>query len=84
MRWQQHLLTKWRPLQQEPGGTGATQAADDPSTDNIGHIMGSEIHARQPNETLNQQAWGAAFLLLAAVLIINVAVRARSWGRQIG
>jgi len=42
------------------------------------------VNARQPNETLNQQAWGAAFLLLAAVLIINVAVRARSWGRQIG
>jgi len=42
------------------------------------------VNARQPNELLNQQAWGAAFLLLAIVLIINVAVRARSWGRQIG
>ena len=42
------------------------------------------VNARQPNELLNQQAWGAAFLLLAVVLIINVAVRARSWGRQIG
>jgi len=42
------------------------------------------VNARQPNEVLNQQAWGAAFLLLAVVLIINVAVRARSWGRQIG
>jgi phosphate transport system permease protein len=42
------------------------------------------VNARQPNEVLNQQAWGAAFLLLAIVLIINVAVRARSWGRQIG
>lgn len=42
------------------------------------------VNARQPNALLNQQAWGAAFLLLAVVLIINVAVRARSWGRQIG
>jgi len=42
------------------------------------------VNARQPNDVLNQQAWGAAFLLLAAVLVINVAVRARSWGRQIG
>jgi phosphate transport system permease protein len=42
------------------------------------------VNARQPNELLNQQAWGAAFLLLSVVLIINVAVRARSWGRQIG
>jgi phosphate transport system permease protein len=42
------------------------------------------VNARQPNAVLNQQAWGAAFLLLAVVLIINVAVRARSWGRQIG
>jgi phosphate transport system permease protein len=42
------------------------------------------VNARQPNELLNQQAWGAAFLLLAVVLSINVAVRARSWGRQIG
>jgi phosphate transport system permease protein len=42
------------------------------------------VNARQPNELLNQQAWGAAFLLLSVVLIINVAVRARSWGRQTG
>jgi phosphate transport system permease protein len=42
------------------------------------------VNARQPNDVLNQQAWGAAFLLLAIVLVINVAVRARSWGRQIG
>jgi len=42
------------------------------------------VNARQPNDVLNQQAWGAAFLLLAVVLVINVAVRARSWGRQIG
>ncbi len=42
------------------------------------------VNARQPVEALNQQAWGAAFLLLAVVLVINVAVRARSWGRRIG
>ena len=42
------------------------------------------INARQPYEAQNQQAWGAAFLLLLVVLIINVAVRARTWGRQIG
>jgi len=42
------------------------------------------VNARQPVAALNQQAWGAAFLLLAVVLVINVAVRARSWGRQIG
>ena len=42
------------------------------------------INARQPYEAQNQQAWGAAFLLLLVVLVINVAVRARTWGRQIG
>lgn len=42
------------------------------------------VNARQPYELLNQQAWGAAFLLLLIVLVINVAVRARTWGRQIG
>ena len=42
------------------------------------------VNARQPYELLNQQAWGAAFLLLLIVLIINVAVRARTWGRRIG
>lgn len=42
------------------------------------------VNARQPVDALNQQAWGAAFLLLVVVLVINVAVRARSWGRQIG
>jgi phosphate transport system permease protein len=42
------------------------------------------VNARQPVDALNQQAWGAAFLLLLIVLIINVAVRARSWGRRIG
>ncbi len=40
--------------------------------------------ARQPIDALNQQAWGAAFLLLLVVLIINIAVRARSFGRRIG
>ncbi len=42
------------------------------------------VNARQPYELLNQQAWGAAFLLLLIVLVINVAVRARTWGRSIG
>ena len=42
------------------------------------------VNARQPVDALNQQAWGAAFLLLLVVLIINVAVRARSWGRRVG
>ena len=42
------------------------------------------VNARQPVDALNQQAWGAAFLLLLIVLVINVAVRARSWGRRIG
>jgi len=42
------------------------------------------VNARQPNAVLNQQAWGAAFLLLLVVLVINVSVRARSWGRRVG
>ncbi len=42
------------------------------------------VNARQPVDALNQQAWGAAFLLLLVVLVINVAVRARSWGQRIG
>ena len=42
------------------------------------------VNARQPVDALNEQAWGAAFLLLLVVLVINVAVRARSWGRRIG
>jgi phosphate transport system permease protein len=42
------------------------------------------VNARQPVDALNQQAWGAALLLLLAVLVINVAVRARTWGRRIG
>ena len=35
-------------------------------------------NARQPYPLLNQQAWGAAFLLLLAVLTINILVRVRS------
>ena len=40
------------------------------------------VNARQPYTVLNQQAWGAALLLLAFVLVINVLVRARSVGRR--
>ncbi len=39
-------------------------------------------NATAPNATLNQQAWGVAFLLLLVVLVINIAVRARSAGRR--
>ncbi len=39
------------------------------------------VNARQPYPQLNAQAWGAAFLLLLFVLVVNVAVRAPSWGR---
>ncbi len=35
-------------------------------------------NARQPFPALNEQAWGAAFLLLLAVLTINILVRYRS------
>lgn len=42
------------------------------------------VNARQPVTALNDQAWGVAFLLLLIVLVINVAVRARTWGRRIG
>jgi len=35
-------------------------------------------NAREPYELQNEQAWGAAFLLLLFVLIVNVLVRARS------
>jgi phosphate transport system permease protein len=38
-------------------------------------------NARAPITALNQQAWGAALLLLIIVLTINVAVRARSFRR---
>ena len=41
-------------------------------------------NARQPYEALNEQAWGAAFLLLLFVLVINVVVRFRSSGRRTG
>jgi phosphate transport system permease protein len=41
-------------------------------------------NARQPYETLNDQAWGVAFLLLLFVLTINVLVRFRTWGRRAG
>jgi phosphate transport system permease protein len=41
-------------------------------------------NARQPYDVLNQQAWGAAFLLLLFILTINVLVRYRSWGRRAG
>jgi phosphate transport system permease protein len=40
------------------------------------------INARQPYPILNQQAWGAAFLLLLVVLTVNIAVRARGLGRR--
>ncbi len=39
-------------------------------------------NARQPYPALNEQAWGAAFLLLVFVLVVNVLVRARTWGRR--
>ena len=42
------------------------------------------VNARQPYELQNQQAWAAALLLLLFVLVIYVAVRARTWGRRIG
>ena len=42
------------------------------------------VNARQPIDALNEQAWGAAFLLLLVVLLINVAIRARTFGRRIG
>jgi phosphate transport system permease protein len=38
-------------------------------------------NARQPIKALNQQAWGAALLLLLFVLTINILVRARSVSR---
>jgi phosphate transport system permease protein len=39
------------------------------------------VNARQPVVALNQQAWGAAFLLLLFVLTINILVRARTVAR---
>jgi phosphate transport system permease protein len=41
-------------------------------------------NARQPYEKLNEQAWGAAFLLLVFVLAINILVRFRTLGRRAG
>jgi phosphate transport system permease protein len=41
------------------------------------------VNARQPFPVLNQQAWGAALLLLIVVLTINILVRARGWGRRV-
>jgi phosphate transport system permease protein len=41
-------------------------------------------NARQPYEALNQQAWGAALLLLLFVLTVNILVRFRTWGRRAG
>jgi len=40
------------------------------------------VNARQPFELQNQQAWGAAFLLLLFVLVVTVLVRTRTAGRQ--
>jgi phosphate transport system permease protein len=39
-------------------------------------------NARQPFELQNQQAWGAAFLLLLFVLTVNILVRARTAGQR--
>ena len=39
------------------------------------------VNARQPIKALNQQAWGAALLLLLIVLAINILVRARTVSR---
>jgi phosphate transport system permease protein len=41
-------------------------------------------NARQPYDELNHQAWGAAFLLLVFVLVVNILVRYRTWGRKAG
>ncbi|MFL5779561.1 MAG: phosphate ABC transporter permease PstA [Chloroflexota bacterium] len=42
------------------------------------------VNARQPFELQKQQAWGAALLLLAFVLVVNILVRARTLGRRAG
>ncbi len=39
-------------------------------------------NARQPFPILNQQAWGAALLLLIFVLTVNILVRARTWRQR--
>jgi phosphate transport system permease protein len=41
-------------------------------------------NARQPYPVLNDQAWGAAFLLLLFVLAVNILVRFRTFGRRAG
>jgi len=40
-------------------------------------------NARQPYPALNEQAWGAAFLLLLFVLVTNVALRGRAMLRTL-
>jgi phosphate transport system permease protein len=40
------------------------------------------VNARQPFELQNQQAWGAAFLLMLFVLVVNILVRARTAGQR--
>lgn len=40
------------------------------------------VNARQPYPVLNAQAWGAAFLLMLFVLLVNIAVRAGSLARR--
>ncbi len=40
------------------------------------------VNARQPYELQNDQAWGAAFLLLVVVLTVNILVRLRSTRRR--
>ena len=40
-------------------------------------------NAREPYELQNQQAWGAAFLLLLFVLTVNILVRARTAGHRV-
>jgi phosphate transport system permease protein len=42
------------------------------------------VNARQPIVALNQQAWGAALLLLLFVLTVNILVRARTVSRARG
>lgn len=40
------------------------------------------VNARQPYELQNEQAWGAAFLLLVVVLAVNILVRLRVTGKR--
>jgi phosphate transport system permease protein len=39
-------------------------------------------NARQPFPILNEQAWGAALILLVFVLAVNILVRLRTWRRR--